>query len=329
MDVGLSFGSVGDIIAVCQLIVELSKALDDATGSAAHYREIRNELDDFVSLLMQVSDRLLLKYHPSLAPGGSGNVFKDAAKKLQFHMFDRNSLAVILDQFAAYTRKITFLMVAALRKTARVDSVTMLARVQQVENLIQSRQDYLLQLHSEYSSALQGRSEQLHRLEENLETQQQHFVGMSLSLGNALKALQEIKEMLAQIANTLHLYITAPISFRFIDPTLGKPVVLETSLGELWDIPTNWIHEWDMFEVLLAHRFENRRGHSMVLRKQFALEESCSGADIERHIPWSVAIRPGMKINMSMVFPKDSKVLEKCPRCKTKLKDLKRINVEW
>lgn len=55
MDVGLSFGSVGDIIAICQLIAELSKALNDATGSAAQYQEICKELNGFVSLLMQVS----------------------------------------------------------------------------------------------------------------------------------------------------------------------------------------------------------------------------------------------------------------------------------
>lgn len=55
MEVGLSFGSVGDIIAVCQLIAELGKALNDATGSPAQYQEIHKELDDFVSLLMQAS----------------------------------------------------------------------------------------------------------------------------------------------------------------------------------------------------------------------------------------------------------------------------------
>lgn len=54
MDVGLSFGSVGDIIAICQLIIELGKALNDTTGSTAQYRELRGELDDFVRLLMQV-----------------------------------------------------------------------------------------------------------------------------------------------------------------------------------------------------------------------------------------------------------------------------------
>lgn len=57
--------------------------------------------------------------------------------------------------------------------------------------------------------------------------------------------------MLAQIANTLHLQITAPTSFRVIDPTLGKPVVLETFLGELWEIPTNWIHNWEVRSISL------------------------------------------------------------------------------
>lgn len=77
--------------------------------------EIRRIVENCTEFITQMSDRLRPKYHSSLGKGGSGNVVRDAAKKLQFHIFDRDSLKVIQDQFAVYTRKITVLMVTAVR----------------------------------------------------------------------------------------------------------------------------------------------------------------------------------------------------------------------
>lgn len=58
MEVALTFGSLGDIIAVCQLCVQLSRALGlgckAAGGSAKEYRELRRELGLFVQILLQV-----------------------------------------------------------------------------------------------------------------------------------------------------------------------------------------------------------------------------------------------------------------------------------
>lgn len=77
--------------------------------------EIRRVVKDCTEFITQASNRLRPKYHSSLAPGGSGSVFRDTSKKLQFHIFDRDFLTIIRDQFAAYTRKITFLIVMAIR----------------------------------------------------------------------------------------------------------------------------------------------------------------------------------------------------------------------
>lgn len=59
MEVALTFGSLGDIIQLCQLAVQLSRAVGigcHANGnSAVEYQELRNDLDTLVRILMQVS----------------------------------------------------------------------------------------------------------------------------------------------------------------------------------------------------------------------------------------------------------------------------------
>jgi hypothetical protein len=57
-EVGLTFGSLGDIIAICQLSVQLGRALGlgckAAGGSAKDYQDLRQDLDLFVQILLQV-----------------------------------------------------------------------------------------------------------------------------------------------------------------------------------------------------------------------------------------------------------------------------------
>lgn len=58
MEVGLTFGSLGDIIAICTLALQLSRALglgcNAAGGSAKEYQGLRADLALFVKILLQV-----------------------------------------------------------------------------------------------------------------------------------------------------------------------------------------------------------------------------------------------------------------------------------
>jgi hypothetical protein len=73
MEVALTFGSLGDIIAVCQMSIQLGRALGvgcgGAGGSAKEYQELRGDLDAFVQILMQVG------FGPSLHGNGSNTFF--------------------------------------------------------------------------------------------------------------------------------------------------------------------------------------------------------------------------------------------------------------
>lgn len=67
----------------------------------------------------------------------------------------------------------------------------------------------------------------------------------------------------------------------------------------------------------------------MVVRGDYALEESASGKDVNRTIPWHACIRRGMKVNMSMVFHKFGIVNGSCPRCKAAIDAPENVNVQW
>ncbi len=53
MEVAWTFGSLGDIIAVCQLAIKLGRAIVSSQyGSAKEYQGLRKDLDLFVKVLM-------------------------------------------------------------------------------------------------------------------------------------------------------------------------------------------------------------------------------------------------------------------------------------
>jgi hypothetical protein len=51
MSAAFTFGSIGDIIAICQIAWSLGKALSD---SAEDYQNIKHDLETFTQILMQV-----------------------------------------------------------------------------------------------------------------------------------------------------------------------------------------------------------------------------------------------------------------------------------
>lgn len=66
----------------------------------------------------------------------------------------------------------------------------------------------------------------------------------------------------------------------------------------------------------------------MIVRRQYVLEESCSGKDLDRGIPWTATVRKGMRLSMSMVFTGygfDSA----CPRCNTETSAIAGTNTQW
>ncbi|KAK0609397.1 hypothetical protein B0T14DRAFT_541014 [Immersiella caudata] len=124
MELALTFGAVGDFLSIASLIKDIVSALDDSRGSAKAYRGLIDEITHLHKALEQVDDiyrgpdiptglsdlvsiaqtsisrvrdtltafyaRICKKYDDSLSEGGSGNIFKDAARKIQFKLEEKD-----------------------------------------------------------------------------------------------------------------------------------------------------------------------------------------------------------------------------------------------
>ncbi|KAM0283908.1 hypothetical protein ACHAQH_002290 [Verticillium albo-atrum] len=58
MELALTFGSVGDLLAICLIVKDIIYALDDSRGSAKDYRDIIAQLQTFDGILTQISQGL-------------------------------------------------------------------------------------------------------------------------------------------------------------------------------------------------------------------------------------------------------------------------------
>lgn len=116
-ELALTFGAVGDFIAVLELIQKVVIALDDSRGSTKEYRDVVQSLqilertithvkdvysdqspssvhDDLRAIALCIVAKIkeyledfcdkTWKFGPSLANGGTKNVFRDAARKIQW-----------------------------------------------------------------------------------------------------------------------------------------------------------------------------------------------------------------------------------------------------
>lgn len=143
----VTFGSVGDIISVSLLVKDLLIALNDCRGSSAEYQAVVRELYILDTALLQVEQHSrfsattpelhalyetakqtvtkcrdsvadftarIKKFDRSLAVGGSGNAFKDATRKIQWRVSQKESeIAKFRAEVTGYSSSINMLLATA------------------------------------------------------------------------------------------------------------------------------------------------------------------------------------------------------------------------
>jgi hypothetical protein len=141
-------GSVGDIISVSLLVKELLIALNDSRGSSSEYQAVVRELYILDTALLQVEQHLrsrtttpelyalyntasqtvikcrdavekftvrIRRYGQSLATGGSGNVIKDAARKIQWRASQKSAdIAKFRAEVTGYSNSINMLLATGM-----------------------------------------------------------------------------------------------------------------------------------------------------------------------------------------------------------------------
>jgi hypothetical protein len=139
----VTFGSVGDIISICLLVKDLVEALDKSQGSSAEYSQTISQLRVFeralleTHLLLQTPEptaelsalfetarqtvedcglriqafrNKLRKYKLHLQDGGSSNFVKDAARKVQWQVSQKDETEKFRAEISAYTESINMLL---------------------------------------------------------------------------------------------------------------------------------------------------------------------------------------------------------------------------
>jgi hypothetical protein len=171
------------------------------------------------------------------------------------------------------------------------------------------------------------------------------------SATNTSEAVGLTNHMLHQVLEDIQhvkYHMSNPAPQITLDPTKELPIVLEDALGCHLTVPMDWIENWDVrmrhpllstnyltstpqgFYKLLQLRFETiGKGQELIQRRQFALEDSSSGLDVNRSLPISVSFRRGMKIDMSMMFSNDDAIEGVCPKCRTPANAPENTTIQW
>lgn len=133
--------SAGDFIAAITLVKDLVKALHDSNGSSREYRELIHELHGLETGLLEVkaldleveqrAKRVALRqaatqcqasideflkglaqYQPHLRTGGSTRSWKDALRKIQWHLCKKDDLVKFRAEISFHTQTIQMLMLS-------------------------------------------------------------------------------------------------------------------------------------------------------------------------------------------------------------------------
>jgi hypothetical protein len=84
-----------------------------------------------------------------------------------------------------------------------------------------------------------------------------------------------------------------------------------------------------MLDTILLKRFEKSSGHQKVLKGEYVIEEGITGKDMSRDNELIMCLRPGQKINMSMIFSDLDGPINRCPRCFTKSEASCETRTQW
>ncbi|RMJ17157.1 hypothetical protein CDV36_003176 [Fusarium kuroshium] len=337
MEVALTFGSLGDIIAICQVAVQLGRAIGIGSGvvgeSAKEYQDFREDLDAFVRILIQVVatyqqhefspyldgldnatksvinqcgsliqetlEHIQPKYHDSLSGRGSGKKINDIYRKIEWSMREKDRLWHVREKLQDGIQRLSLLTTLAARKSARVDNATLCARIEEIRQLVSDN----CQSREEMLDLLRVQNTASENQAEKLEDMSQQLVVQEKSnrdiLGLAKDTFSGILEVKALLVQISQTVINLQV--------MASNSMFLRPLDPTKELP-----------VIL----EDALGNELPIPAQWldSLEWEVLYGLLAGHFKGRsgydmVLKREGMKINMSMVFDAATVIAGACPRC--------------
>ncbi|KXH42470.1 hypothetical protein CNYM01_08515 [Colletotrichum nymphaeae SA-01] len=341
MSAGFTFGSLGDILQLCQIGIAASKALSDTSGSVSDYKDLRHDIDRFVQILQNViatyqerehPERLsgikfliqsvcqdcasdlqeaLDYFHTKYGPSFSGQRHrlnpKTIARKMGYAFKEKERLQQLRRKLSWTTQSLSLLLTIYNRNAARVNNSTLEGRYQEVLSKLQDMsKDIELQTVrlSEQHAGIKGLIITSATTSDHLESKATQDQKLAQEISNNTSSIQELSAM---AETTMKVLVerrendTSVRSYSGPGRTSKAPLLFEDSFGSVLEIPMEWVFCWEHLKILINNRFEHQLGHQNVLRGEYVLEDDISGQEVTS-LPWAQVMRPGKKINMAMKF---------------------------
>ncbi|KAH7410535.1 hypothetical protein BKA64DRAFT_357102 [Cadophora sp. MPI-SDFR-AT-0126] len=353
----VSFGSIGDIIAICLLVKDLVAALDESKGSATEYGEVKLELRALERALLEVEVlsrsqastvklnalyatarkaaldcrqpieaflNMIKKYDSSLGAGVSRNLVRNTAMKIRWRLSQKDEVARIRAEISAHSSSINMLLATVnvnLAQTHHKDMSDQLSDSSNRQNaLIREVRDQL-----EETNALVSAS---HAVTNKIKE------ALKLKWFNQLGA--ELKAMMLRIININIATYNSVISIQEVisgglqRSLTHEPFILEDAIGRISPVHLQFINSWDALDAVLELRFRKIQGHTKVKRREYILQEHSTKREISRTRHWEGAFLPGQRIDMSLIFDtrEQSRIETSCPSCKEVSKDSQDLEIQ-
>jgi hypothetical protein len=121
-----------------------------------------------------------------------------------------------------------------------------------------------------------------------------------------------------------------------------EPFVLEDAIGRICPVHLQCISSWEALNAVLEARFRGLQGHEKVQRGHWTLQDRATGREISRRRKWEGAFLPGQRVDMSMLFQRETSVevfdlstqaptgnQAACPRCQAHVSDSSDAETRW
>lgn len=155
--------------------------------------------------------------------------------------------------------------------------------------------------------------------------QRQLFQSLIESNRQLVRANERMADEFQQMRCAVQLQLEVPPQV-----PLQKPITLLDACGKVSAFHLDFINCSEAFLAVLKIRFQEYgvedRGIQMLDNSQFVLEDYKGKLDLSK--PWSKVLRPGQKIDMSMVFRRDMPS-RTCPVCQMMNDDNLESRIEW
>ncbi|TVY59716.1 hypothetical protein LSUE1_G008187 [Lachnellula suecica] len=174
--------------------------------------------------------------------------------------------------------------------------------------------------------AKESLNRRLTQIQESIEGQNQVFTihtvmlekvssdieGVAAAVRPMAEVAFDMKNMLVQVQETLVPWQSIPQN---LTPWLQNAIFLEDSLGYVLPVPLETISSWDTLHIVLCDKFKDRPGYDLVKRRRYLFQNGANARDLSFKIQLMAAVRPGQKVNMSMILFSPQRNANVCPGC--------------